>query len=77
MTKARTTLDRTTQKRQATAQTTLCATDELHAADPVENGKSLYAHHCAACHGERGNGQGIAAAYFIPNPEISVLGVFV
>ncbi len=33
------------------------------------SGKDLYARHCAACHGELGDGQGIAATYLFPKPR--------
>jgi mono/diheme cytochrome c family protein len=29
----------------------------------------LYAQHCAACHGEKGDGQGLAARYLFPKPR--------
>jgi DMSO reductase family type II enzyme heme b subunit len=35
----------------------------------AELGRQLYARHCAACHGERGDGQGVAAAYLFPKPR--------
>lgn len=34
-----------------------------------ERGKELFARHCAACHGERGDGQGIAAPLLFPKPR--------
>lgn len=39
------------------------------AAAPQQRGAALYAQHCAACHGERGDGQGIAAAFLYPKPR--------
>ncbi|MCP4787452.1 MAG: c-type cytochrome [Fuerstiella sp.] len=36
---------------------------------PVGPGRQLYAQHCAACHGESGDGKGIAAAYLFPRPR--------
>lgn len=36
---------------------------------PAELGQRLYAQHCAACHGERGDGKGIAAAFLFPKPR--------
>jgi DMSO reductase family type II enzyme heme b subunit len=36
---------------------------------PAASGQQLYAQHCAACHGERGDGQGIAAAFLFPKPR--------
>jgi mono/diheme cytochrome c family protein len=37
--------------------------------DSASLGKTLYARHCAACHGERGDGQGIAARFLFPKPR--------
>jgi DMSO reductase family type II enzyme heme b subunit len=34
-----------------------------------EQGPQLYARHCAACHGERGDGKGLAAAFLFPKPR--------
>lgn len=36
---------------------------------PVETGTQLFARHCAACHGDRGDGKGIAAAFLFPKPR--------
>jgi mono/diheme cytochrome c family protein len=33
------------------------------------SGKELFARHCAACHGEKGDGQGIAARFLFPKPR--------
>lgn len=38
-------------------------------AETPQTGAVLYARHCAACHGERGDGQGIAAAFLYPKPR--------
>src|SRR5262245_6358239 len=32
-------------------------------------GQALYSQHCSACHGDKGNGQGLAAAYLYPKPR--------
>ncbi|MEK6238012.1 MAG: c-type cytochrome, partial [Planctomycetales bacterium] len=32
-------------------------------------GHKLYVQHCAACHGEKGDGKGLAAAYLFPKPR--------
>jgi cytochrome c oxidase cbb3-type subunit 3 len=39
-----------------------------HAAD-VEQGKNLYGHFCASCHGQSGKGDGPAAAALNPKPR--------
>ncbi|MBI3469528.1 MAG: c-type cytochrome [Planctomycetes bacterium] len=48
----------------------------LAASDPTQFGRQLYARHCAACHGERGDGLGIAAAYLFPKPRDLRVGRF-
>lgn len=35
----------------------------------AELGSQLFARHCAACHGERGDGKGLAAAFLFPKPR--------
>jgi len=35
----------------------------------AKTGQQLYAQHCAACHGERGDGKGLAAAFVFPKPR--------
>ena len=42
------------------------------AAEPVEAakpGEQLFARNCAACHGENGNGKGLAAQFLFPKPR--------
>jgi mono/diheme cytochrome c family protein len=39
------------------------------AAVPKDPGEALYARHCAACHGDKGDGQGLAAAFLFPKPR--------
>lgn len=42
------------------------------AAEAIDSGtlgQRLFARHCAACHGERGDGQGVAAPYLFPKPR--------
>lgn len=39
------------------------------AADPSDHGKRLYERSCAACHGERGDGNGPAARFLYPKPR--------
>lgn len=38
-------------------------------AAPAGRGAALFAQHCAACHGENGNGQGLAAVFLYPKPR--------
>lgn len=45
-------------------------------ADAPNLGQTLYAQHCAACHGIRGDGQGIAALYLYPKPRNFQFGKF-
>ena len=40
------------------------------------SGRDLFARHCAACHGEKGDGQGIAARFLFPKPRDFRLGRF-
>jgi mono/diheme cytochrome c family protein len=35
----------------------------------VPRGEALYAQHCAACHGDKGDGRGIAARFLYPQPR--------
>jgi DMSO reductase family type II enzyme heme b subunit len=37
--------------------------------DAADLGKQLFGRHCAACHGERGDGNGIAAPFLFPRPR--------
>src|SRR5262249_3196497 len=39
------------------------------AEEPVTNGKLLFERHCAACHGEKGDGNGVAARFLNPKPR--------
>lgn len=39
-------------------------------------GQQLYARHCAACHGAKGDGRGLAAAYLFPKPRDIQAGRF-
>ncbi|MBP61449.1 MAG: hypothetical protein CMJ62_07970 [Planctomycetaceae bacterium] len=39
-------------------------------------GRELYTRHCAACHGERGDGKGIAARFLFPKPRDFRAGKF-
>jgi len=37
--------------------------------ETVEMGKSLYVRYCSSCHGEKGRGDGLNAAYLDPKPR--------
>lgn len=52
--------------------------EAIAAAAPVslEHGAGLYAQHCAACHGENGNGAGPAAKFLYPKPRNFRAGQF-
>ena len=41
-----------------------------------KSGRELYGQHCAACHGEQGNGQGLAARFLFPKPRDFTRGQF-
>ena len=41
-----------------------------------ESGQQLYARHCAACHGERGDGRALLLRSCFPNPETTYSGRF-
>jgi mono/diheme cytochrome c family protein len=43
---------------------------------PVTEGAQLYARHCAGCHGEQGDGRGVAAVYLFPKPRDFQAGRF-
>lgn len=71
------------QPRQATAGTV----EQVAAKQPGKNvqpqpmpvllsGKELYLQHCAACHGDQGNGQGLAARFLFPKPRDFSRGQF-
>jgi mono/diheme cytochrome c family protein len=48
----------------------------LAPATPLETGKQLYASHCAQCHGDTGDGNGLAARFLFPKPRNFRLGQF-
>ncbi len=49
----------------------------LFSADPVlEKGKAIYASKCVQCHGDQGDGKGIAADNFDPRPRDFTSGAF-
>lgn len=48
------------------AQATKAAGQAAHNLTPAQ---TLYAQHCAACHGQNGDGQGLAAAFLYPKPR--------
>ncbi|HWH69562.1 MAG TPA: c-type cytochrome, partial [Candidatus Sulfotelmatobacter sp.] len=35
----------------------------------VAHGKQIYAQNCAACHGEKGDAQGLCSAFLLPRPR--------
>ncbi len=39
-------------------------------------GKDLYTHHCAQCHGDKGDGRGVAAPHVLPRPRDFTAGKF-
>lgn len=45
-------------------------------ATATPTGAQLFARHCASCHGERGDGKGIAAAFLFPRPRDFTTGRF-
>lgn len=45
-------------------------------AGDVKNGKKVYDQNCAACHGVKGKGDGLAAAALKPKPNNFAKGVF-
>lgn len=45
------------------------AQQQAHGAPQALSGRQLYLRHCAGCHGEKGDGQGIAAQYLFPKPR--------
>lgn len=42
---------------------------EARPAPPSETGEQLFQRHCAACHGARGDGQGLASRFLFPRPR--------
>ncbi len=62
-----------TQKQTGDTAPSAADTDKTAAAN---KGRELYLQHCAACHGEQGDGKGIAAAYLFPKPRDFRLGKF-
>lgn len=57
------------QKETTTASTEEQEEDELRQVATPISGKDLYSRHCAACHGELGDGKGLAAPYLFPKPR--------
>ncbi len=45
-------------------------------ADTLNTGKSIYEEYCMACHGEKGDGKGVAAKGLVPPPRDLTLGVY-
>lgn len=48
----------------------------LHAQGNADNGKVVYDKWCAGCHGENGDGEGVAASYMLPRPRDFTRGVY-
>jgi mono/diheme cytochrome c family protein len=46
------------------------------AADALEAGKRVYEQNCVQCHGEKGDGQGLAAPHLLPRPRDFTSGKF-
>jgi mono/diheme cytochrome c family protein len=52
------------------------ATEPLPAtADSIARGQALFAIHCAICHGEQADGQGLLSKYFVEDPALFPRGV--
>jgi mono/diheme cytochrome c family protein len=45
-------------------------------AEKLEHGRELYTHYCRPCHGDAGDGRGVAAAGLEPRPRDLRLGVY-
>jgi DMSO reductase family type II enzyme heme b subunit len=54
----------------------VAAATSAPASPSPETGRALYAQHCAACHGERGDGQGTASVWLYPKPRNFSAGQF-
>lgn len=67
-----------TTSKSASAKTGSIKTGSTKTARPAiaENGQQLYARHCAACHGEKGDGRGLAARFLFPKPRDFRAGQF-
>ena len=71
------TCDRTPSANSDTKPSTTSVASVEHPPEFVpKTGRELYLHHCAACHGDLGNGKGIAAAYLFPKPRDFRAGKF-
>ncbi len=44
--------------------------------DLVDRGREVYQHRCIGCHGEKGDGNGVAATFLFPRPRDFTVGVF-
>lgn len=66
------------QKLRQTVETTSSITTGYASLTDAERTRvqSRYAQHCAACHGEKGDGQGIAARFLLPKPRDFQAGHF-
>jgi mono/diheme cytochrome c family protein len=58
------------------AATALAAAPDLGTEQQREAGKKLYGGNCAQCHGDKGDGQGIATPFVLPRPRDFTAGKF-
>ena len=58
-----------TEKSPSTPDQPVAASDDVADVARIAPGRSLYLQHCAACHGENGNGNGLAAQFLFPKPR--------
>ena len=58
------------------ARATAAPAPDLGTDDQRAAGKKLYDSHCSQCHGEKGDGQGVAAAFLLPRPRDFTKGKF-
>jgi len=52
------------------------AAEKAPGSSGAEHAKALYSRHCSACHGEEGDGQGLAARFLYPKPRNFRTGLF-
>lgn len=54
----------------------VCPAQDSGTESALDAGKRIYDHKCAQCHGEIGDGNGIAKPYFLPAPRDFTFGLF-